>query len=107
MLRDQINEAVKTAMKAQDKLRLATLRMACAANFDALNCTNTSAPLTLHSTIWLSTGLEPLLKRYNVDLENKLILGVVAQYHEDENGNPVQTRSATNDLQVDGFDSAA
>ncbi len=27
MLRDQINEAVKTAMKAQDKLRLSTLRM--------------------------------------------------------------------------------
>ncbi len=27
MLRDQINDAVKTAMKAQDKLRLSTLRM--------------------------------------------------------------------------------
>ena len=27
MLRDQINEAVKTAMKSQDKLRLSTLRM--------------------------------------------------------------------------------
>jgi hypothetical protein len=31
VLRDQINEAVKTAMKAQDKLRLATLRMVNAA----------------------------------------------------------------------------
>ena len=27
MLRDQINDAVKTAMKSQDKLRLSTLRM--------------------------------------------------------------------------------
>ena len=31
MLRDQINESVKTAMKAQDKLRLATLRLMNAA----------------------------------------------------------------------------
>ena len=31
MLRDQINDAVKTAMKAQDKLRLSTLRMVNAA----------------------------------------------------------------------------
>jgi uncharacterized protein YqeY len=31
VLRDQINEAVKTAMKAQDKLRLSTLRMVNAA----------------------------------------------------------------------------
>ena len=31
MLRDQINDAVKTAMKSQDKLRLSTLRMVNAA----------------------------------------------------------------------------
>ena len=31
MLRDEINEAVKTAMKSQDKLRLSTLRMVNAA----------------------------------------------------------------------------
>src|SRR5882757_4538059 len=31
VLRDQINEAVKTAMKSQDKLRLSTLRMVNAA----------------------------------------------------------------------------
>jgi hypothetical protein len=31
VLREEINEAVKTAMKAQDKLRLATLRMVNAA----------------------------------------------------------------------------
>jgi uncharacterized protein YqeY len=35
MLRDQINDSIKTAMKAQDKLRVSTLRMVNAAIMNA------------------------------------------------------------------------
>jgi ABC-type uncharacterized transport system involved in gliding motility auxiliary subunit len=51
-------------------------------------------------TLWVGTGLEPLLRRYNVEVENEMLVGVFMVI--DENGD--RSTQSTAQLQVDGFD---